>query len=133
MCAHRILIATILQVVRAGLLRDGDDPLFCFLPFFHIYGLVVVMLLGLWSGATLVVMPRFDLAQYLDLVERHRATVLHVVPPVVLLLAKSPAVIGRDLSCVRKLFSGAAPLGADVIGQCIARVRGVPQQGCRTA
>jgi acyl-CoA synthetase (AMP-forming)/AMP-acid ligase II len=129
MLSHRNLIANMLQVDAAGHLRDGDDTLVCFLPFFHIYGLVVVMLLGLRSGATLVVMPRFDLAQYLDLVERHRATVLHVVPPVVLLLAKSPAVSGRDLSSVRKLFSGAAPLGADAIGQCIARVGGVLQQG----
>src|SRR5258708_6852491 len=129
MLSPRTLIANILQVARAGHLRAGDDTLVCFLPFFHIYGLVVVMLLGLWSGATLVVMPRFDLAQYLDLVERCRATVLHVVPPIVLLLAKSPAVIGRDLSCVRKLFSGAAPLGADVTAQCIARVGGILQQG----
>src|SRR5258708_2930504 len=77
MLSHRNLIANILQVDRAGHLRDGDDTLVCFLPFFHIYGLVVVMLLGLWPGATPVVMPRFDLAQQLDLAERHRATVLH--------------------------------------------------------
>src|SRR5687768_7518350 len=54
---------------------------------------------------------------------------LHVVPPIVLALAKSPAVSGRDFSSVRKLFSGAAPLGADVIQQCTARVGAVLQQG----
>jgi len=129
MLTHRNLVANILQVDASGHLRDGEETLVCFLPFFHIYGLVVVMLLGLWSGATLVVMPRFDLEQYLDLVERHRATVLHVVPPIMVALAKSPAVGGRDLSRVRKLFSGAAPLGADVIAQCTARVGCVVQQG----
>lgn len=129
MLSHRNLVANILQTDGAGHLRDGDDTLVCFLPFFHIYGLVVTMLLGLRSGATLVVMPRFDLESYLDLVERHRATMLHVVPPIVLALAKSPAISGRDLSSVRKLFSGAAPLGADVIGQCTARVGCVLQQG----
>jgi len=129
MLTHRNLVANILQVDATRHLRDGDDTLVCFLPFFHIYGLVVVMLLGLWSGATLVVMPRFDLERYLDLVERYRATMLHVVPPILVALAKSPAVAGRNLSHVRKLFSGAAPLGADVIAQCTARVGCVVQQG----
>ena len=100
-----------------------------FLPFFHIYGLTVIALLGLWSGATLVVMPKFELEPYLDLVERYRATLLHVVPPVVVALAKHPAVADRDFSSVRKLFSGAAPLGADVIEQCTRRIGCVLQQG----
>jgi acyl-CoA synthetase (AMP-forming)/AMP-acid ligase II len=129
MLTHRNIVANILQVDAAGHLRDGEDTLVCFLPFFHIYGLSVTMLLGLWSGATLVVMPKFELEPYLDLVERYRATVLHVVPPIVLALAKSPAVSGRDFSQVRKLFSGAAPLGADVISQCTARVGCLLQQG----
>lgn len=91
MLSHRNLVSNVLQLDAAGHLRDGEDTLVCFLPFFHIYGLVVIMLLGLWSGATLVVMPRFDLDRYLETVERYRATVLHVVPPIVLALAKSPA------------------------------------------
>jgi acyl-CoA synthetase (AMP-forming)/AMP-acid ligase II len=129
MLSHRNLVANILQVDSTGHLHDGEDTLLCFLPFFHIYGLVVIMLLGLRSGATLVVIPRFDLEQYLDLVERYRATMLHVVPPIVLALAKSPCVSGRDFSSIRKLFSGAAPLGADVIRQCTARVGCFVQQG----
>lgn len=129
MLTHRNLVANVLQVDASGHLRDGEDTLICFLPFFHIYGLVVIMMVGLRSGATLVVMPRFELGPYLDLVERYRATMLHVVPPIVVALAKSPAVNGRDFSSVRKLFSGAAPLGADVIGQCTARIGAVLQQG----
>jgi len=128
MLTHRNLIANVLQVQAAGHLRDGEDTLVCFLPFFHIYGLVVIMMLGLRYGATLVVMPRFELESYLDLVERHRATVLHVVPPIVLALAKSP-LGARDLTPVRKLFSGAAPLGADITQQATARVGCILQQG----
>ena len=129
MLTHRNLVANMLQVDASSHLRDGEDTLIAFLPFFHIYGLEVIMLLGLWSGATIVVMPKFDLEQYLDLVERHRATVLHVVPPIVLAIAKSPAAAARDFSSVRKLFSGAAPLGADVTEACCARVGCVLQQG----
>jgi acyl-CoA synthetase (AMP-forming)/AMP-acid ligase II len=51
------------------------------------------------------------------------------VPPVVVALAKHPAVASRDFKSVRKLFSGAAPLGADVIEQCTRRIGCVVQQG----
>jgi acyl-CoA synthetase (AMP-forming)/AMP-acid ligase II len=129
MLSHRNLVANILQVDASGHLQDGNDTLIGFLPFFHIYGLVVVMQLGLWAGATIVVMPRFELPQYLDLIERYAATMLHVVPPVILALAKHPAVDGRNLSSVRKLFSGAAPLGADLIERCTSRLGCVVQQG----
>ena len=129
MLSHRNLVVNLLQVDSAGHLRDGEDTLIAFLPFFHIYGLTVLVLLALRSGATLVVMPRFELEPYLDLVERYRATVLHVVPPVVLALAKHPAAARRDFSGVRKIFSAAAPLGADVIAQATARVGCMIQQG----
>jgi len=129
MLTHRNLVANILQTDSVGHYRHGEDVTIAFLPFFHIYGLTAIALLGLWSGATFVVMPKFELEPYLDLVERHRATLLHVVPPVVVALAKHPAVAGRDFSSVRKLFSGAAPLGADVIEQCTRRIGCVLQQG----
>ena len=129
MLSHRNIVANILQLDATGHLRDGEDTLICFLPFFHIYGLVVVMLLGLWRGATLVVMPRFDLDHYITLIERYRATMLHVVPPVALALAKQAAIDGRDFSSVRKLFSGAAPLSTAVIADCTTRLGCQLQQG----
>jgi acyl-CoA synthetase (AMP-forming)/AMP-acid ligase II len=129
MLTHRNLVSNILQTDSAGHYRHDEDVTIAFLPFFHIYGLTAVALLGLWSGATFVVMPKFELGPWLDLIERYRATMLHVVPPVVVALAKHPAVDGRDFSSVRKLFSGAAPLGADVIEQCTRRIGCVLQQG----
>jgi len=129
MLTHGNLVANILQVNVAGHYVDGEDTTIAFLPFFHIYGLTVIVLMGIWAGATLVVMPKFELVAYLDLVARHRATMLHVVPPVVVAFAKHPAVAGRDFSFLRKLFSGAAPLGADVIEQCTQRIGCLLQQG----
>ena len=112
MLTHHNLISNILQVDASGHFLHDRDTTIAFLPFFHIYGMVVIAMLGLWSGATLVVMPKFELETYLDLIERHRATFLHVVPPVVVALAKHPSVERRDFSSIRKLFSGAAPLSA---------------------
>jgi acyl-CoA synthetase (AMP-forming)/AMP-acid ligase II len=129
MLTHGNLVANMLQTDASVHFRHDADTTIAFLPFFHIYGLVVIGLLGLRSGATLVVMPRFELNAYLDLVERYKATMLHVVPPCVLALAKHPSVEGRNLSSVRKLFSGAAPLGVDAIEQCTRRIGCVLQQG----
>jgi acyl-CoA synthetase (AMP-forming)/AMP-acid ligase II len=71
-------------------------------------------MLSLANGGTLVTMPRFDLVEFLGLVQKHRATVLPLVPPIVLALVKHPAVAQFDLSSVRLVFSGAAPLGEEV-------------------
>jgi len=129
MLTHRNLVTNIVQTDTADHYEHDQDTTVAFLPFFHIYGMEVIVMLGLWSGATLVVMPKFDLDTYLDLVERHRATILHVVPPVVVALAKHPSVERRDFSSIRKLFSGAAPLSASTIEQCICRINCVLQQG----
>jgi acyl-CoA synthetase (AMP-forming)/AMP-acid ligase II len=121
MLTHRNLVANVLQTQAAFPIR-ADDTLIGVLPFFHIYGQTVIMNQGLWAGATIVTMPRFDLEQFLDLIERHRVTQGYVVPPIALALAKHPAVEGRDLSSLRALMSGAAPLGAELIEQVTARI-----------
>jgi acyl-CoA synthetase (AMP-forming)/AMP-acid ligase II len=82
------------------------------LPFFHIYGIVTFLSSALWRGATVVSMARFDMEQYLEQVQRYGVTYLHLVPPLVIGLAKHPIVDKFDLSRVKWALSAAAPLGA---------------------
>jgi len=116
MLTHRNLVANLTQC--AGMQNfEGfgeHDTIMAVLPFFHIYGMVVIMMFGLAGGGTIVSMPRFDLMEFLTLVQKHRATILPLVPPIVLGLVKHPAVGQFDLSSVRLVFSGAAPLGEDM-------------------
>jgi acyl-CoA synthetase (AMP-forming)/AMP-acid ligase II len=128
MLTHRNLVANLLQVDATGQVYE-HDTLLAVLPFFHIYGMVVIMNLGLYRGATLVTMPRFDLEQYLQLIARHRVTFAHVVPPVMLALAKHPLVSRYDLSSLRTLFSGAAPLSDSLSRACAERLGVVVRQG----
>src|SRR5438093_2022011 len=90
-----------------------DDVFLNVLPYFHIYALNLLMAGAVSLGATQVVVPRFDLVEYLTLAERHRATVCFIVPPIVLGLAVHPEVDTHGLSSVRFFFSGAAPLAPD--------------------
>ena len=99
------------------------------LPFFHIYGMVVIMNLSLYVGATVVTMLRFDLEQFLQTMEKYRITYANVVPPIVLALAKNPLVDNYDLSCLRTIFSGAAPLGANVAQAASMRLSCEVKQG----
>jgi acyl-CoA synthetase (AMP-forming)/AMP-acid ligase II len=80
------------------------------------------------QGATVVVLPRFELDVFLAAIEKHRITALYVAPPIVLALAKHPAVDGYDLSSVRYVISAAAPLDAELAEACRARL-GVPSVG----
>jgi acyl-CoA synthetase (AMP-forming)/AMP-acid ligase II len=96
MLTHRNLVAVTCQVeVQAQL--DEHWRTLGILPFFHIYGLVVLMNFPLYFGGLCVTMPRFDLAEFLRLVQEHRLTHLYVVPPIVLALAKHPMVDQFDL------------------------------------
>jgi acyl-CoA synthetase (AMP-forming)/AMP-acid ligase II len=121
MLTHRNLVANLCQV-QAVFPIEARDTLIGVLPFFHIYGMTVIMNQGLRAGATIVTMPRFDLAQFLELIERHRVTRAYVVPPIALALAKHPAVETRDLSSIEVIMSGAAPLGAELIEQVADRI-----------
>ncbi|HYB44683.1 MAG TPA: 4-coumarate--CoA ligase family protein [Candidatus Methylomirabilis sp.] len=101
------------------------DVVVAVLPFFHIYGMVVIMKLTLCHGGTLVTMPRFDLMDFLGAIQKHRVTILPIVPPIVLGMVKHPAVAQADLSSVRLVFSGAAPLGEEMAA-ALSRKLGCP-------
>ena len=128
MLTHRNLIANVAQ--GAELIHlDPDDKVLAVLPFFHIYGMSVLMNAGLWRGATIVTMPRFDLGEFLRIVAEHKITYVYIAPPIAVALAKHPAVDGADLSSIKIVFSGAAPLDAELGAKVAARLGCKVRQG----
>jgi acyl-CoA synthetase (AMP-forming)/AMP-acid ligase II len=113
MLSHQNLVAELAVVDgRPDVVFPREhDTLLAFLPYFHIYGIVMFLSLGLRNGATIVNMPRFDLEQYLDLIQRYGVTYLHLVPPIVIALSKHPIVDNYNLSTAKWALSAAAPLG----------------------
>jgi 4-coumarate--CoA ligase len=122
MLTHHNLVANIAQTEPCVQLDAQGEVALAFLPFFHIYGMQVLMNTSLACGATVITMPRFDLEHALRLVQDHKVTRFFSVPPIVLALAKHPLVDQFDLSSVKQVFSGAAPLGADLAADAAARV-----------
>ena len=122
MLTHHNLVANICQCDHAIVYQPDGEVALAFLPFFHIYGMQVLMNGLLANGVTVVTLPRFDLDQALSLVQEHRITRFFAVPPVVLALAKHPAVDSYDLSSLVQVFSGAAPLGAEIAMEAEKRI-----------
>ena len=128
MLTHRNLVANLCQTQSVEQLSDAE-VLIGILPFYHIYGMTVIMSGAIRAGATIVTMPRFDLEQFLDLVQRHGVTMGYLVPPIVLALAKHPLVDKYDISTLRNILSGAAPLPEPVAKACIDRHGMMLRQG----
>ncbi|OCH94572.1 amp dependent CoA ligase [Obba rivulosa] len=84
------------------------------LPLYHIYGLVLNLHFLLFSGITLVMIPKFNFVEMLQSIQRYRINHLSIVPPMVVLLCKHPAVKDFDLSSVKTVVSAAAPLSAEI-------------------
>ena len=108
--SHRNLSMNIDQTAKGAEFQAGETAA-AFLPFFHIYGMTVLMNMHLACGGVLVTMPRFDLEVFLRICQDHRARRMWIVPPVALALAKHPLVDDYDLSALEQVFSGAAPMG----------------------
>ncbi len=128
MLSHHNLVANLVQVNAALDYQPGESAL-AVLPFFHIYGMQVLMGSLLAEGVTIITVPRFDMEQVLSLIQEHRITQFFAVPPIVLGLAKTPLLEKYDVSSLRKIFSGAAPLGAELAEEAAKRVGCAVVQG----
>ena len=116
MLSHHNIVANIQQVEGMEDLdfTDDTDTIMGVLPFYHIYGMVVIMNMSLAVGATIVSMPRFDPAEFLTCIQKYKVTKANLVPPILVFLAKHPVVDNFDLSSFKEITSGAAPLGDEL-------------------
>jgi long-chain acyl-CoA synthetase len=92
-------------------LRDGDIAL-ATLPFFHSFGQTSIMNAGVKYGVDLVLQPRFDPAEALDLIERHKITLFMAVPSMHAAVLAEQRSRPRDVSSLRWLASGGSGLAA---------------------
>ena len=114
MLTHKGLITSVAQQIdgeNPNLYYHGGDVILCVLPFFHIYSLNSILLCGLRAGAAILIMQKFEIISLLELVEKYKASIMPIVPPILLAIAKSSEFEKYDMSSVRVLKSGGAPLG----------------------
>ncbi|WP_019203568.1 AMP-binding protein [Tsukamurella sp. 1534] len=128
MLTHRNLVANIAQS-SVPIDVSRDDRVMAVLPFFHIYGMNTIMNLTLYRRGTLVTMPKMELPAFLDLVQRRRVTYLYIAPPIAVALAKHPIVDDYDLTSIRRILTGAAPLDEALGTALLQRIPAELMQG----
>lgn len=128
MLSHRNMVINLDQSIIAADFRAGEITA-AFLPFFHIYGMTVLMNIHLAGGGAIVTMPRFDLPLFLQISQDYKAKRMWVVPPVALALAKHPLVDNYDLSALEQVFIAAAPSGPELSNAISARLGCAALQG----
>nr|AIS92505.1 4-coumarate:CoA ligase 1 [Epimedium sagittatum] len=117
MLTHKGLVTSVAQQVdgeNPNLYMNSEDVLLCALPMFHIYSLNSILLCGLRVGAAILIMQKFDIIQLFELVQKYKVSIAPFVPPVVLAIVKNPASDNYDLSTIRTVMSGAAPMGKEL-------------------
>lgn len=118
MLTHNNLVANI-EMVKASVdpqmwMQPSDgvnqEVIPAILPFFHIFGLNGVLLPGLMSGVKFVTIPRFQPNTFNDVLINHKPTIMFSVPPIIMYLSQSSLIKKENLSNLRAIFSGAAPI-----------------------
>ncbi|KAL0491722.1 4-coumarate-CoA ligase [Acrasis kona] len=124
MLTHRNVISNCIQIQQVDK-YTRQDAIVGFLPFFHIYGQVVIMNMGLFNNIKVVCITQFNFVEFLKAIEKHHVTRVHVVPPVILAMAKEPVVKKFNLSHVKIITSGAAPL-SEGLANLASRAMNIP-------
>ncbi|XP_021276237.1 4-coumarate--CoA ligase 1-like [Herrania umbratica] len=125
MLTHKSLVTSVAQQVdgeNPNLYFHEKDVILCVLPLFHIYSLNSVLLCSLRVGAAILIMQKFEIVTLMELVQKYKVTIAPLVPPIVLAIAKTPDVDKYDLSSIRTVMSGAAPMGKELEDAVRARL-----------
>jgi acyl-CoA synthetase (AMP-forming)/AMP-acid ligase II len=128
MLTERNLKAALFQL-HAGDLARQDDVLVAISPFFHVVGLHGILNLGLFAGATIATIVRYDLRKFLGAVQRHRVSSAFLTPPVMNDLTRHPAVAEYDIASLRSILCAAAPLGPEAEAGAAERLGCAVRQG----
>ncbi|EFC35991.1 predicted protein [Naegleria gruberi] len=126
---HFNTLSNILQFRCSVEKISSGDCTIAVLPFFHIYGLTLICNAALYEGAKVVTMARFDLETFLRNIQTHQVTRIHLVPPIMIALAKHPLIEKYNLTSIKTLVSAAAPLSAEVASMVSKRLNVIVKQG----
>ena len=122
MISHRNVIANTMQISAYdqpareswGQGKQYLDVAMGLLPYSHIYGLIVICMSSTYRGDQVIVLPKFDMQWYLQSIETYKINTLYIVPPIIINMVKQKELLQKyDLSSVKSIFTGAAPLGKE--------------------
>jgi long-chain acyl-CoA synthetase len=116
MLTHRNLLSNVIQLEAwvPDLLR-GKERFLGILPFFHVFGMTVAMNLTLYTGCTAILVPRFEVGEFLKILKKSKPTIFPGVPSIFVALVGDPRAGSYDLSSIRLCITGSAPMPVEVL------------------
>ncbi|WP_100373703.1 long-chain-fatty-acid--CoA ligase [Bacillus sp. FJAT-45037] len=95
-------------------MKPGNEKMLAALPFFHVYGMTVIMNFSIMGGLTTVILPRFEVKDVLKTIQKQKVTLFPGAPTMYVALINDPNIQDYDLSSIETCLSGAAPLPLEV-------------------
>lgn len=115
---YNLWAATLICGLWGGpLVKHGEGAILLVIPYFHIYGMVVGCLYGVWLGAMQIPVPKFDPHMLIDAIKNYQPTFFPGVPTLFISLLNNPEAVNCGLDRIHRFNSGSAPLPVEVIEQ----------------
>jgi long-chain acyl-CoA synthetase len=115
MLTHANLYA---NAVQAGMFAPeivvGKDKVLAVIPFFHVFAMTSAMNQPILNGIEIIALPRFDVKQVLQTIDKMKPTFFPAVPTIYTAISNHPDLTKYDISSIRFCISGGAPLPMDV-------------------
>lgn len=117
---HHNLIANTAQVINQGSYTSTERWL-AFLPLYHAYSQLFTINIACKVQIPVYVMPNFKFENFLQHIQNYHITALQAVPPILIMMAKRPEITNYDISSIKHIVSGAAPLSSDLQNEVMTR------------
>lgn len=118
MLTHGNILANVMQISAwFPELRRGQERLIAILPYFHVFGMTVTMNWALFTGSTIIAVPKFQVDEFLKLLHKSRPTIFPGVPTIFVAIVNHPKITEFDLSSIRFCITGSAPMPVEILTQ----------------
>jgi len=118
MLTHGNIVANVMQISAwFPELQRGRERLVAILPFFHVFGMTVTMNWALFTGSTIILVPKFQVDEFLKLLQKSKPTIFPGVPTIFVAIVNHPKIADYDLSSIRFCITGSAPMPVEILTQ----------------
>jgi len=118
MLTHSNLAVNVAQITTwLTDIKRAHERFLCVVPIFHVLGMTAVMNWPVWLGCTMILVPRFEIKDFLKTITKTRPTIAILVPTILTAMVNYPEISKYDISSINYVVSGSAPLPVEIMNR----------------